>query len=125
MERTYFTTLLALIAHQIDAAYWQEWTLFHLPGGIQGYLLFNLLAVPVLLVGYRHVLLGTVRARVYARICAALGIATFLIHAGFAVAGERSFHLPLSMAIIVACLLGGVMLGWRSRARPAPAPAGG
>lgn len=119
MERSYFATLLALIAHQIDAAYWQEWTLFHLPGGVQGYLLFNLLAVPVLLVGYRHVLLGTARARMYARICAVLGIATFLIHAGFALAGGRSFHLPLSIAIIVACLLGGVMLGWRSRARAA------
>lgn len=115
MERTYLATLLALITHQIDAAYWQEWTLFHLPGGIQGYLLFNLLAVPVLLLGYRHVVLGSARARLYARICAALGVATFVIHAGFAAFGERSFHLPLSIAVILACLLGGVRLAWLSR----------
>jgi hypothetical protein len=115
MEKSYFATLLALIVHQIDAAYWHEWDLFHLPGGVQGYLLFNLLALPVLLLGYRHVVLGSPQARMYARICAALGIATFLIHAGFAAAGERSFHLPLSIAIIAACLLAGLWLGWRSR----------
>ena len=115
MEKSYFATLLALIVHQIDAAYWHEWDLFHLPGGVQGYLLFNLLALPVLLLGYRHVVLGSPQARTYARICAALGIATFLIHAGFAAAGERSFHLPLYIAIIAACLLAGLWLGWRSR----------
>ncbi|MCF7752314.1 hypothetical protein KQ945_16255 [Bacillus subtilis subsp. subtilis] len=119
MEKSYFATLLALIVHQIDAAYWHEWELFHLPGGVQGYLLFNLLALPVVLLGYRHVLLGSPQARVYARVCAALGIGTFLIHAGFAGAGERSFHLPLSMAVIGACLLAGLWLGWRSW-RPAP-----
>lgn len=116
LHRSYFATLLALVLHQIDAAYWREWEMFHLPGGVQGYLTFNLLAIALVLVGYRHVLLGTAHARRYARICAALGIATFAIHAGFAAFGERSFHLPLSIAIILACLLGGLHLTWASRA---------
>ena len=37
MERSYFVTMLALILHQIDAAYWQEWEMFFLPGGVQGF----------------------------------------------------------------------------------------
>ncbi len=34
-EKMYATTLTFLIAHQIDAAYWKEWEMFLLPGGIQ------------------------------------------------------------------------------------------
>ncbi|MFZ4874942.1 DUF6713 family protein [Janthinobacterium sp. Mn2066] len=107
MTRSYFWTLLFLILHQIDAAYWQEWHMFYLPGGVQGFLEFNLAAIALVLAGYCHVLLATAQARFYAGCCAALGIATFAIHAGFAMAGREQFHLPLSMAIIVLCLVGG------------------
>lgn len=115
MTRSYFFTMLCLILHQIDAAYWQEWDMFYLPGGVQGFLVFNLAAIALVLVGYRHVLLSTARAPFYAACCAALGVATFLIHAGFALAGREQFHLPLSMAIIVLCLLGAGWLLWDIR----------
>lgn len=110
MERSYFATLLALILHQIDAAFWREWELFLLPGGVQGFLVFNLLAVGLVLLGYRHVLLQTSRARGFAMVCAGLGIATFLIHLGFAVFGHRAFYLPLSMTVIAACLVSAMCL---------------
>jgi hypothetical protein len=110
MPRSYFWTMLSLILHQIDAAYWREWEMFHLPGGIQGFLVFNLVAIAVVLAGYRHVLLGTRQASRYAAVCAALGVGTFLIHAGFALAGLAQFHLPLSIAIIVLCLACAVWL---------------
>ena len=123
MPRSYFWTMLFLILHQIDAAYWKEWEMFHLPGGVQGFLVFNLAAIAVVLAGYRHVLLATPRAPLYAGVCAALGLGTCLIHAGFALAGLEQFHLPLSMAIIVLCLASAVWLlcdlrrakGWLAR----------
>ena len=123
MTRSYFWTMLLLILHQIDAAYWHEWEMFHVPGGIQGFLVFNLAAIAVVLVGYRHVLLGTRRAPWYAGICAALGIGTALIHAGFALAGLEQFHLPLSMAVIALCLACGARLLYdlRGSARGQPA----
>lgn len=93
MERWYLATLLALILHQIDAAFWQEWTMFHVPGGIQGFLLFNLFAVGAVLWGYRHALLGTSTARGYALVCGALGIGTALIH----------LALPCSVAMNSTC----------------------
>ncbi len=102
--------MLFLILHQIDAAYWKEWEMFHVPGGVQGFLVFNLAAIALVLAGYRHVLLATPRAPLYAGICAALGVGTCLIHAGFALAGLEQFHLPLSMAIIALCLASGVLL---------------
>lgn len=104
MARSYFWTMLCLILHQIDAAYWREWEMFYLPGGVQGFLVFNLAAIAVVLAGYRQVLLALPRARLYASICATLGVATFVIHAGFALAGLGQFHLPLSMAVIALCL---------------------
>lgn len=110
MPRSYFWTMLFLILHQIDAAYWKEWEMFHVPGGVQGFLVFNLAAITLVLVGYRHVLLGSRQAPRYAAVCAALGVGTFLIHAGFALAGLAQFHLPLSVAIIVLCLASAVWL---------------
>ncbi|ROP76849.1 hypothetical protein EDF74_2510 [Stenotrophomonas rhizophila] len=110
MERSYFSTLLALILHQIDAAFWREWEMFLLPGGVQGFVVFNLIAVGILLVGYRHVVLQTSKARGYALLCAALGLATFAIHVGFAAFGHRAFHLPLSMAVILTCLVSALWL---------------
>ena len=104
MPRSYFWTMLLLILHQVDAAYWREWEMFHVPGGIQGFLVFNLAAIALVLVGYRHVLLATPQAALYAGVCAALGAGTFLIHAGFALVGLEQFHLPLSMAILGLCL---------------------
>ncbi|UQV46726.1 hypothetical protein KIV45_07360 [Janthinobacterium lividum] len=102
--------MLSLILHQIDAAYWKEWEMFHLPGGVQGFLVFNLAAIALVLAGYRHVLLDTKQAPRYAAVCATLGVGTFLIHAGFALAGLAQFHLPLSIAIIVLCLACAVWL---------------
>ena len=55
-------------------------------------------------------LLATPRAVLYACVCAALGVGTCLIHAGFALAGLEQFHLPLSIAIIVLCLASAVWL---------------
>jgi hypothetical protein len=46
-----------LIVHQIDAAYWQEWTMFNLHGGIQVYLLFNIIVIPIVLLGYKSVII--------------------------------------------------------------------
>lgn len=84
--------------------------MFFLPVGVQGFLLFNALAIPVLLVGYRHVLLGTSNAMVFAKICAGLGLLTFIIHGGFGLAGLQQFHLPASIAIITLCLISSIWL---------------
>lgn len=107
MERWCLTTLLALILHQIDAAFWQEWDMFHVPGGIQGFLVFNLLAVGFLLHGYRQVLLVRPSARIYAAVCGGTGVATAAIHAGFAAIGRDEFHLPLSVLVLLVCLVAG------------------
>lgn len=115
MERWYFVTLLAQILHQIDGAYWHEWDMFAVPGGMQGFLVFNGCAVGALLSGYRSVLLQKTTARVWAIACAVVGIATFCIHAAFAIAGRNEFVLPLSMLSIFTCGAAGVYLLGKTR----------
>lgn len=108
--RWYTVTLLALVVHQIDAAYWQEWEMFGVPGGIQGFLVFNAVAVGALVCGYQQLLLGGRWARQSVMLCGALGVATAALHIGFAVAGRDEFHLPLSIAVIAVCGVAGVVL---------------
>ncbi|MBD7923394.1 DUF6713 family protein [Xanthomonas bonasiae] len=119
MERLYFATALSLILHQIDAAFWQEWKMFAVPGGIQGFLAFNAVAVGALLCGYRSVLLRGRHARAWALACGGLGVTTFILHAGFALADRKEFSLPLSVLAILACLaFGAALLVTALRARP-------
>jgi hypothetical protein len=35
LETLFFANAVVLLTHQIDAAFWHEWVLFGLPGGIQ------------------------------------------------------------------------------------------
>lgn len=118
MDRWYTATLLSLIVHQIDAAYWHEWDMFHVPGSIQGFLLFNALAVGLLLHGYRQVILSTPLARRYALLSGGIGVLTALLHAGFAAVGNPQFGLPLSIATIAACLVSGTGLLLKTRHNP-------
>ncbi|WP_422506108.1 DUF6713 family protein [Stenotrophomonas sp. GZD-301] len=110
LERLYFGTALALVLHQIDAAFWHEWDMFAVPGGIQGFLVFNLVAVGAVLWGYRSVVLDARSARRWAMGCGALGIGTAALHAAFAVAGHPAFGLPLSVLTLLLCFALGTAL---------------
>jgi hypothetical protein len=37
----YFMNAILLIVHEIDSAYWKEWELFKLRGGITGFLIIH------------------------------------------------------------------------------------
>ena len=103
LERIYFFTFLSLIIHQIDAAYWKEWEMFMLPGGVQGFLIFNLVAFPVVILGYRKLLKKEHNYAMYSYICGGLGVLTLILHIVFATFGFKEFHLPLSILIIILC----------------------
>ena len=50
----YLLNCALLFSHEIDSAYWQEWDLFGLPGGIQLFLVLNLLLLVVALYGFKR-----------------------------------------------------------------------
>jgi len=108
LEHSYLITMSLLILHQIDAAYWKEWQMFYLPGGIQVFLLFNIFIIPIVLIGYKQLITQSNTAHFYSYLCASLAVLTFVMHFGFALLGASQFHLPLSMTIIVFCLIFGI-----------------
>jgi hypothetical protein len=105
LDKTAILNLALALTHQVDAAYWREWEMFGLPGGIQLFNALNVLIVIVLLVW----LVAVVRRRKSGFLCSLL-MATvcalvFPIHAAFALAGFEQFHLPVSIFLIVATFL--------------------
>lgn len=110
LDRLCIAVLALFVTHQIDAAYWHEWEMFHLPGGIQLFNVLNLLLFAVLLAGLRPVFLRRPSGYYWALLIAFSGIATFFIHGGFMLAGYRQFRLPVSVLVIAAFFLASLWL---------------
>lgn len=110
IDRLYILTTTLLLAHQVDAAYWREWKLFGIPGGIQVFVLLNVLITFPFLVGLGRVATGA-RGLRFALALALVGLATFAVHAWFALRGRREFGLPVSWAILGGTLLSSAALG--------------
>jgi hypothetical protein len=114
LDHLYVWTAALLVAHQIDSAYWQEWDLFGMPGGVQAFVLLN---VPLVLLSF-YGLVQVVRApRVGARfalVLSLLGIDTFFIHLWFIWHGHPEFQVPASLAILSGALVASLGLASRS-----------
>ena len=54
----YLLNSALLYSHEIDSAFWKEWDLFGIPGGIQVFVVLNFLLLLVALFGFRQVLRG-------------------------------------------------------------------
>lgn len=101
----YLGNSVVLITHEIDSAYWHEWELFGLPGGIHLFLLLHLPLIGVVLWGYRSVVLWTRGAQTYSLFLASAGIFACLIHGGFLAAGTPQFRSPTSLALLSGTLI--------------------
>jgi len=104
-EFLYGANATILIAHEIDAAYWHEWQLFNLPGGIQLFVLLHLLLLPLVLVGYREIVRRGRYARQVSLGLASVGIFTALLHGAFILSGDSLFSLPASQLLLLATFL--------------------
>ena len=91
-----------LITHQIDAAYWHEWEMFHIPGGNQVNLLLNLPIIALVLYTQAQVSAATPKSHACYLLIAGLGYLTVLIHTGFFLAGSEEFLQPMSIALLLA-----------------------
>ncbi len=94
-----------LITHQIDAAYWHEWNLFHLPGGNQLNLILNLPIIALVLLAFLQVATRSPRQRLCHQFLASLGLLTFAIHSGFFLTGHSEFRQPMSLLLLAATLM--------------------
>lgn len=114
LERLYVLTTTLLLAHQIDSAYWHEWNLFGIPGGIQTFVLLNVLVTFPFLLGLARIAKSPRDGNGFALALALVGIATFFIHVGFRLRGHREFDLPTSWVVLFATLVSSIGLGGRA-----------
>lgn len=98
----YLLNAAVLITHEIDSAFWHEWELFGILGGIQVFLVLNLLLAMVILYGHQALALGRDSGFMLSWVLAAGGLFAAIIHSYFLLQGSEAFMAPTSIALLVA-----------------------
>ena len=101
----YLFNSVLLINHEIDSAYWKEWELFKLPGGITGFLLIHFPLLLFVLYGLILVSRQTFSGMIFSLILCFSGIFAFSIHIYFLKNGRKEFDKPISKFILAATLI--------------------
>jgi len=99
--KLYLINLALLATHEIDSAFWHEWNLFKLPGGIDLFLVFNLVLILLFLFGFEKVVKWEKGASLFSYILAFSGIFAFVIHTYFILNGHPEFTSVISFAILL------------------------
>jgi len=100
----YLIDATLLITHEIDSAYWKEWELFRLPGGIAFFLILHL---PIVFLGLYGAVLVAQHSHagvIFALVLSAAGVAAFVIHSVFILLGRPQFRTLISLAILASTL---------------------
>ena len=100
----YLTNAILLIIHEIDSAFWKEWELFKLPGGINGFLILHFPLLFLILYGLVLVSQQSFLGLIVSLILSAGGIFAFCIHTAFIQKGRREFNTPISRFILTLML---------------------
>jgi hypothetical protein len=101
----YVANSVLLINHEIDSAYWKEWELFKLPGGITGFLLLHIPLLLVILWGLVLISRQSCWGSVFSLLLCFGGFFAFAAHAYFLGKGRPQFNNSISKCILVAILL--------------------
>jgi hypothetical protein len=121
LRRLYLLNAAVLITHEIDSAYWREWELLGIPGGIQVFLGLNLLLVALVLYGQQGLAFGRASGLVASWVLVAGGFFAVLVHAFFLLQGSKAFLNLASLALLTAtCALSAYQAVALIRAKAAP-----
>jgi NADH:ubiquinone oxidoreductase subunit 3 (subunit A) len=101
----YITNATLLATHEIDSAFWHEWEMFRLPGGLQLFLVLNAGLLLVMFYGCGRVSRSERGTKGFSYILAAAGLLTFGIHMAFIASGHPSFRTPVSVGLLIAIFL--------------------
>lgn len=109
LNKVTLVNIALLATHQADAAYWHEWAMFKLPGGIQFFCLLNVLIFVGLLACFVSMIERRQSGYACSFVIAGISALVLPIHAGFALSGVQGFELPLSVFLIVATFVASVL----------------
>ena len=102
---TYFVNAVLLINHEIDSAYWKEWELFKIPGGISCFLLLHFPILFLILFGLILVYERNPGGLIISLLLGLSGIFAFSIHTYFIKKGRDEFKTIMSQALLFATLI--------------------
>ena len=101
----YLVNSVFLINHEIDSAYWEEWKLFRIPGGISAFLLLHFPVLFVVLYGLVLVYQQSYYGLLISVLVALSGIFAFMAHTFFLLKGRDEFKTSMSLFILVSILV--------------------
>jgi len=101
----YLLNAVVLINHEIDSAYWKEWDLFGLPGGITGFLIVHFPLLFLILYGLVLVYQRATAGLILSLVLSLGGLFAFTIHTYFIKRGRDEFKAPISLVILIAALI--------------------
>ena len=101
----YLLNAILLINHEIDSAYWKEWELFKLPGGVTLFIILHFPILFIILYGLVLIFARSFGGLIFSLILSVGGIFAFLIHTYFFKKGRNEFKLPISLFLLIATLI--------------------
>lgn len=101
----YLVNMTLFILHEMDSAFWKEWELFRLPGGVAGFLLIHFPLFLIGLYGVVEVSRGSWVGWVLSLVVGAAGLMAFCLHGYFLWKGRSEFSTPVSKLILVMWLV--------------------
>ena len=107
----YLINATLLIIHEIDSAYWKEWDLFGLKGGVGGFLLLHLPLLGAILYGLVLVAQRTIAGLILSLLLCFGGLFAFSIHTYFLRRGHPEFKSPVSQLLLVGTLVVSLLQG--------------
>lgn len=101
----YLCNATVIMCHEIESAYWKEWEMFRLPGGLTGFIVLHIPLVFLILWGLVEVRNGSMAGLVISFFLTAGSIGAALIHTWFIKRGGKEFSLPISRIILLTAFL--------------------
>jgi hypothetical protein len=102
LSRLYLLTVALLITHEVDSAYWMEWQLFGLPGGLGGFVGAHLPVVALFIWGYGRLCAGARSGLWLSMLLALTGLFAVGAHAAMLIAGRPEFRTRESLGLLTA-----------------------
>jgi hypothetical protein len=96
----YILNLMLLVLHEIESAYFKEWEILKLPGGITGFLLLHVPILAVFFYGLAAIALASDLGLVIGIVAGAGGLLPLFVHKVL-VRRKNAFHLPISIIVMV------------------------
>ncbi len=96
----YLLNMALLFTHEIESAYWKEWDMFGIPGGLPVFLVLNFLLLVLAIFGFGQLLQEKKSGVYFSLLLSAAGIFAFCIHTYFILQGRDEFTLPISMILL-------------------------